>query len=487
MGGTGTINGLVTINTGTSLGPAGRNAFGTLRVNGDLNLSGALSFELDNQLVYDKLILNGILNAASTSSLNVGITEAFPLRPGIFRVMTFNGMTGSLGSVSLPSSQGLAASYVLGSNYIDIIFSQLAYGTNPLLTGNYSIIASAIDNAVLRSAVPGDLLETLNRQPSIVFFKEVMDELLPTCYYGWYPAAVAHADSTTQVISDRLSQQPERVKGAWDPYVMTRRQESSFDATEMADYTNFDTTSVLAGMDMLIAPKLLAGGFLDYSTTHTDLNQLYSASTTDSVTGGIYGQYRVGEVEIQAIGFAGYDQYDSKRNVERTKLSQWANGSTKGRRLGANVGAAYTRKFKWLDVTPSLGVQVLDWSANGFMETEGKEASLRIKKQYEFNFSGRAGVRFAQTFSIKRGFIRPFVNVGYRHYFNDETRKIKGEAFGEPISVKVPSVQKSAVRFDSGVDWSVANKVTMQVRYTTENGGPSDESVGLSCGVNVAF
>lgn len=489
IGGTGTINGLVTVGTGSSIGPAGRNAYGTLTINGNVNLNGALSFELNNSNPgqYDQLIINGILTPAATSSLNVGVSPTFPLRPGTFRVMTFNSITGSFGTVSLPSSQGLASNYVIGANYLDIIFSQLAYGTNPLLTGNYSLIANVIDQAVVENTVPGDLLENLNRQSSILFFKEVLDQIIPTAYHGWYTAAVSNADSTTQVITDRLGQQRERTKGSWDPYVMTRRQEGSVDATEWADYTNFDTMSVQAGLDMLVAPKLVGGAFIEYASTYTDMNQWNSRSTTKGVTGGIYGQYKMGSIDLAAIGFAGYDKYDSSRNVSLTKLGQLAKGSTTGKRLGANVSAAYTQKYSWIEVTPNVGMQVMNWAVGSFQETGANEASMFIKKQNETNVSARGGLRLAQTFSTKRGFIRPFLNAGYRRYLGDETRKIKGVIFGQGIAVTVPSVQKSALRFDAGVDWSVSEKFSAQVRYTTESGGPSDESMGLSFGVNATF
>jgi len=487
IGGTGTINGLVTVGTGTSLAPAGRNAFGTLTVNGNLNLNGALSFELNTQSEYDRLILNGILTPAATSSLNVGVTAAFPLRPGTFRVMTFNSMVGSFGSVSLPSSQGLGASYSIGANYIDIIFTQLAYGTNPLLTNNYLAVANVLDQAVLNGKVSGDLLENLNRQPSIGFFQEVLDQLMPTCYYSWYPAAVTRANTMTQMVSDRLAQRPERVKGSYDTYIMTSRQESSIDASQWADYTNYDTMSILGGVDTVVGQNLTAGGFLQYASTRSDLNQLFSSSTTDSYTGGLYAQYRRGAIEAHAVGFAGTDKYASKRNVERTKVAQWANGSTKGRHLGASIDASYTYKHKWVEVSPNIGFQVVDWAVDGFTEKDAGEVSLRIKSQYEANMAGRVGLRFAQTFPTKRGTIRPFVNIGYRHDFGDETRKIKGEAFGQPISVTVPGTQKSGIRFDSGVDWSIASRVSAQVRYTTETGGAADESVGIHGGVNVSF
>lgn len=487
IGGTGTINGAVSITSGSSIAPAGRNAVGNFTINGDVSMNGSLSFELFGPAQYDHLQLNGTLTLLAGSSLAVGITDTFPLQPATYRVMNFTGLVGAFGVVTLPSSQGLGASYVMGPNYLDIVFTQLAYGTNPLMTKNYGEIAKTIDAAVLLNKVPGNFLENLNRQPSIIFFKEVLDQLTPTCYYGWYPAAVTRTGSTVSMIEDRLSQKGERVKGSIDAYVMTSRQESSIDQTELADYTNFDTISTFAGVDMLVAPGFTMGGMFEYAKTRTDLNQLNSSSETDSLTLGLYAQARRGAFEVQVAGFGGFDQYESKRNVERTKLAKWANSDTKGQRLGGSMSASYTKKFKWVEVSPNIGGFLLNWSVNEFQEKEGAEANMRILEQKETAYAARVGLRLAQTYTTKRGTIRPFVNLSHQRDFGGETRKIKAELFGAPLTTKVPAIQKSGMRIDFGLDWSLAEKLSAQVRYVTEAGGAADESLGIRGGLNVAF
>jgi outer membrane autotransporter protein len=390
-------------------------------------------------------------------------------------------------SVSLPISQGLQASYVFGSNYVDIVFTQLPFAINPLLSGNHVIIADHIDTAVLAGNVPLSLLDTMNRQPSIILFRNLLDQLSPAVYYGWYPSAVMNSHALTQTLQDRFDQDKKRAAGSWDTYTLESRRESSIDATAIADYTNFDTVSVSAGVDYAITPDLTVGGLIDYSNTHFDLDTWRSFSTSNSVTGALYAQHKRGAWRMQALGFAGYDDYQSTRVVALTLLANEARSTTKGGHGGAEVSSSYTFSFPWFEVTPNASLDAFYWTANGFHETGAGEVALAVKSQTEMLLSGRMGLRFAQSFPVGNGVIRPFINISSQHQFNNGQRTIKAVLFGSQLSVKTNGLAATGTRYDVGLDWDMTRRVSLQVRYSTESGGVVDESMGVRGGLNVAF
>lgn len=487
----------VIVNQNTTITPAGRmvsGTAGTLTINGNVTGNGIFSFDVFSLTKYDRLNINGDLTLGTTSVLAVGLDPAFPLKPGIFRIMNVSGeIIGSFGSVSLPISQGLGASYVLSRNigaadYIDVIFTQLAFGTNPQLSNNHSIIASQIDRAVAQGyPISGDFLESLNRQPSLILFRQELDQLSPTAYYGWYPAAVVRANAMAQTVEDRLEQSGPRNKGSVETYSTVYRQESSIGATSVGDYTNFDTMSISAGLDYNLSSNLTIGGLMDYSYTNHDLDTMRSTGTVKSYTGAIYAQSRLGNWKLQAMGFAGKDEYEAQRNVAVTTMGTWSLGETTGQRYGASVYAAHTTKFSWIDVTPNVGFQVLDWSANKFTETGAGDASLVICYQQETSMASLVGLRLSHDYPTKRGTIRPYVNVRWQHEFNAGKRELAADLFGERMIVRAPGIQAEGLRVDAGLDWNVTQNAMLQVRYAVEQGGAADESLGLRAGVNVAF
>ncbi|MGC4071979.1 MAG: autotransporter domain-containing protein [Nibricoccus sp.] len=490
VGGSGTINGAVSSNVNGSIVPGGRTTTGTLTINGDVGLGGTLSIDLISPTEFDRLVVNGILTIGATGNLAVGVAESFPLQPGTFRVLTTSQpIVGTFGSVALPSSQGLIASYVLGSNYVDVIFNQLAFGTNPLLVGNHQLIAAHIDKAVAAGTAPGSLLDTLNRQPSIILFRQVLDELSPTTYQSWFPSAVVRTNSMVQTIDDQLFQDARigRRNGTMQTFFQGYRQESSKDADENAPYSNYDTIAALGGFDYAFGEKLVVGAFVDYQTTDFDLDVAGGLSTAESITGGLYARHTRGKLNATATAFAGMDEYESKRSIVRTRLGSWALAETDGTRYGASVTAAYDIATPFFDITPTVGAQWLSWDAKAFTETGSNGANLRVKYQSEASLASRVGFRIARSFDIQAGTLRPFVNFAWQHEFKDGERNLSAELFGSTFAIKAPGIDANGFRVDAGVDWNVTKAISLTVRCITERGGAADESVGVRGGLTVAF
>ncbi|ATC63291.1 hypothetical protein CMV30_04590 [Nibricoccus aquaticus] len=490
VGGTGVINGNVTTNLNGALAPGGRQAAGTLTINGNVTLNGSLSIDLISPTEFDRLVLNGILTLGPTGNLAVGLADSFPLQPGTFRVLTTNQpIVGTFSSVALPSSQGLAASYVLGSNYLDINFTQLAFGTNPLLVGNHQSIAARIDQAVLAGTAPNSLLDTLNRQPSVILFRQVLDELSPTTYQSWFPSAVVRTNSMVQTVDDQLFQDARmgRRDGSMQSFFQGYRQESSRDPDANAAYSNYDTMAALGGFDYAFGEKLVVGGFLNYETTDFDLDVSGGLSTAESITGGAYARHTRGKLQVTGTAFAGTDEYESKRSIVRTRLGTWALAETKGSRYGSSVTAAYEIKTPLFDITPTVGAQYLSWDAKAFRETGSNGANLRVKYQSEASLASRVGFRIARSFEIKAGTLRPFFNVAWQHEFKDGERNLTSELFGGTYTIKATGIDANGFRVDTGVDWNITQAISLTARYITEQGGAADESVGVRGGLTIAF
>jgi outer membrane autotransporter protein len=110
-----------------------------------------------------------------------------------------------------------------------------------------------------------------------------------------------------------------------------------------------------------------------------------------------------------------------------------------------------------------------------------------VKSQTELLFSGRAGIRIARSFPVAHGFIRPFVNIGLQHQFNNGDRTIKADLFGSTLSVKTNGLAANGFRYDAGLDWDMTRRSSLQIRYSSEVGGVVDESMAVRAGLNMAF
>ena len=70
----------------------------------------------------------------------------------------------------------------------------------------YRVIAERVDVVAGDNMAPPILLDTLNRQPSIMHFKNVLYQLGPSTYQAWFPSAIFRTNSMVQNVEDMMYQ-----------------------------------------------------------------------------------------------------------------------------------------------------------------------------------------------------------------------------------------------------------------------------------------
>jgi uncharacterized protein YhjY with autotransporter beta-barrel domain len=508
LGGSGVVNGNVEVRRGGWINPAqkgtGTGAGQKLTINGNVTLNGGLEFDLVTASNIDNLLINGdlLISAPSASAaplLSVFLNEdTFLLGPGEYDLMTVNGnITGAFSDVIWSVGPLLSPSWewvgkTLRVKFVQLPFSGLA-ATYPELSKTYVTILSRID-AVANSGVIGtELLASLNRAKAQYQFEDILYQLTPNTFQAWYPAAVVRTNSLVQNIQDRELQDAayRRAKGSMQTFFDGYRQESSRDASALASYSNYGTTATLAGADYAFTENLVAGGFFAYEESDSDLDTAGGESDIESVTFGVKARFTTGKLQYNAMAFYGSDEYKSIRSVQATGLAQWAESDTDGTRYGAAGSVTYTFNMpSWFEVAPTVGVQWLDWQADGFQEHNGDDANLRVFDQGKMSVQSKLGVRIARSIETKYGFIRPFFQYSWLREFYDGTRSIDAELFGGVggrIGVRVPGIDTDGFRMDCGIDWNATRSLRVNLRYTAEDGGAADESMGVRAGLTYTF
>lgn len=510
LGGSGVIvpnkfesTGIIQVNRGGILTPAGR---GTathkdkpLTINGDVLLYGILSFDLVTDEYYDRLIINGNLDIpavsttpSSTPSLAIGREESFPLAPGTYQLLTVNGtITGTFEeeNVSLPISLSLRPSWRWVGNTLEVSFEQLPFASDPTLAGMYRIVAERIDEIANDGVLDPILLDTLNRQPSAVLFKDVLYQLSPSTYQAWYPSAIFRTNSMVQNIDDMQFQDAayKRKKNSWQTFLQGYRLEASRARNDMATYSNYGTIAMIGGADYAFGENFVAGGFILFEKSDFDLDTEGGESNADSYTGGIKARFTPGKFQFNLTAFYGTDDYSSKRTVAKTNLATWADSDTSGSRIGAAFSAAYTINIPWFEITPTAGMQWLSWEADAFQERNGNDANLYVYKQKETSLESKVGVRIARSIETKYGQIRPFFQYVWIHEFKNDTRTISADLFGGRIDIDAPGSNSDGYRLDFGLDFDIGRNFRMDLRYTGEYKTAVDESRGFRAGVTWTF
>lgn len=518
-GGSGIINGSVTVNEGGLFTPGERStaADTPLIVNASsFTLNGNLGFDLVTATVYDRLNLtitgtmsiNSPANLLTPGKANlvVGMADSFPRMAGTYALMTVTSSgTGAAvvgdfadSNVSLPLSMSLKPSWswdivtnggVEQKRTLLVSFEQLPFASPSDLSGKYLKVAQMVDDVFELGTVSDVLFDSLNRQPSIILYKDLLDQLSPSAYQSWFPAAIVRANLLVQNLEDRMYQDAafKRKKHSIQLSLDGYRQESSSAKKPEAAYSNYDTIGSVVGIDYALTEDLIAGGFVGYDKTDIDLDATGGTCDVVSYTMGLKARFNKGDFQVNLIGFYGTDKYSSSRTVALTNLGAWADGDTDGTRLGAAFSLGYKLNTSLFELMPVVGVQWLNWKADAFQEQNASEANLYVYEQSEKSLQGKLGARIARSFTTKHGAIRPFFSYTWLHEFKSDTRTLSADLFGSRLDIDAPGSNASGYRLDLGLDWSATSKLRVELRYHSEYRSAVKESVGLSGGVNYTF
>jgi uncharacterized protein with beta-barrel porin domain len=293
-----------------------------------------------------------------------------------------------------------------------------------------------------------------------------------------------------QSVEDRLMQDAGygRAKGSVQTYLQGWYQESSRQADAYAPYSNYSTDTVLAGADYALNENTVAGGWLAYETTNYDYDLNGGSGKDKGLTLGVYARHNIGSWQFNAAAFYGTDNYDASRDISmiRSTLGTLARSDTDGSRLGVALSLAYTYKHPWVDVSPVLGLQWLNWKADGFTET-GWDSPLVVSSQSETSLQARLGVRLSRAFESTHGVIRPYLHMACVREFETGERDISAELLGYAYTLKVPGIEANGMRVDAGVEWQLSKAWRWDLHYTAQYNGACDESMGIRAGVTFAF
>ncbi|MDF9827606.1 uncharacterized protein YhjY with autotransporter beta-barrel domain [Ereboglobus sp. PH5-10] len=548
IGGSGIINGFITVDEGGMLTPGylgstiGNSPDTPLTINAtNFELNGSLGFDLVTETVHDRLdvTLTGTMTIRSSTTVDstssnpryanliINMADTFPRivrTPVTYELMTVNLDVASSGTdvmilgdfenTTLPASMTLKTTWEWKSeseyNYtylqdmevrrtLLVTVEQTPFSGVPQLASGdlgdkYLAAARKVDDIYYNTPVASQaayepLFESLNRQPSIIQYCQVLDQLTPSVYQSWFPAAVVRTNSLVQSVEDRMYQDAafKRQKGSWQAFLDGFRQEASKGNEGDADYSNYGIVGTVVGTSYAISENFVVGGFFSYEFTDFDLDTAGGYTDLNSYTFGLSARYNTGKLQFNFTGFYGVDDYESERSVALTGLGTWAKSDTDGSRLGAAISAAYTVNLPWFEVVPVAGLQVMNWKVDGFEERNAGAASLRVYDQEKMSLQGKLGVRVARSFPLKHGVLRPYLHYSYLHEFDDDERWIASDLFGERMSVRGPDIGSNGWRMDIGLDWNVTRKLRAELRYQSEYRGAAKESVGVRGGITYTF
>ncbi len=197
--------------------------------------------------------------------------------------------------------------------------------------------------------------------------------------------------------------------------------------SQEGQFSGYGMTSegLVAGLDTPVADSpIRVGGVFAYTHAsleeHGDRQGDHMGLDSYGVLG--YASYLGTRAYADLLGGVLFDKFDTHRVIDFTGFSGVANGDHDGRQWVAKLDAGYRFPLgeagSPTTLTPVWGVTYSHLNQNGYTETGGDGAALKVYGESSNSFKGEAGLKLERSFATGAGSLVPGIRLTYRHEFD---------------------------------------------------------------------
>lgn len=249
--------------------------------------------------------------------------------------------------------------------------------------------------------------------------------------------------------------------GKWGFFVNGSYGTGSKDVTSREPGFDFDSWSLVSGLDYRLSDQFIMGFALSYAVTDSSIDNNGGDVDLDGVGGSVYGTYYFGQFYLDFLAGLAVKEYDTERNVAysvaatsggTTVVNQIFNGSTDADDVGLALGTGYNLALGGFALTPFVNLAYLESNIDGYTESlqgsntaPGFGLALAVDDQEVKSFATTLGVQFARAINTSRGVLTPYVRADWEHEFENDARNITarfaevGSSYSATNSIIIPT------------------------------------------------
>lgn len=250
-------------------------------------------------------------------------------------------------------------------------------------------------------------------------FNGALNQLLPEFAAAARQFVVANVDGATGAVGthlDNARRSQDRPGGVW-------LQEFAYfadrDLAGLAEQYRGHGFGLTGGLDTALGPFHTVGVNLGFASTEIeDVVGVDEPLSVVTLQLGSYAGYQTGNLGIEAYAGAGFNDFESIRNVEVGNFTGTSSGDWQGMHYNASLRAGYdlqiTDRF-W--ARPVVSVDYLSLNEEAYTETGPTGLALDVEERTSELGGVTALLNFGAKFEGRRTWLRPAIRVGYRNEF----------------------------------------------------------------------
>ena len=486
--GFGTVTGNVTVNNGGRLRPGGGGT-GTLTVNGNVTLNAGALVEVavGPGSAQSKLVITGNANLNGNGIMTVAVAPGFYKGNTTYNVIetTTGNVTGVFGSVSfsrlgtrftrfgvnyLPKAVQVSVEK-LNYNIVGMTYNQRQAGDG-LFRGMQGSVAGS-DMEVVAGAFEG--------LPNDEAMQRALDSLSGVEWASMGEVRGGVSRSFRGVGMERVGVMSEGM-GVWGQ-LLEGRNDVEGDGNGAG--IKGKVQGLVGGMEYGFGEGKV-GVMVGYGDGQMKLSGM-GEGKVEMVMGGVYGGWSFGGIEVEG----GLSYGEGKQRVERQigvgGIQRRVEGHEKVQEFGGNVGVGYEIKLGMIEITPSVGFEVVRYEEKGFKENGGGDVGLVGGKERGWRGQGEVELKVGGVFQAGAVTFSPYVQGGYERVvmgkgYMERDVAFAGNENGTGFNVRGTDGGKDQFKAGAGINVGFG-PVVLELGYEQSVGGKRDNQMfqgGLS-------
>lgn len=229
------------------------------------------------------------------------------------------------------------------------------------------------------------------------------------------------------------------------------------DGTDRELGFEYDSQGVTAGVDYRFTDNFVLGTTFGYNAIKSDFDASRGNLDLDGYSFSLYSTYYNDDFYLDSIFSGGWNEFDTRRNIQLPGFNQTALGDTRGNDYSFNVTGGYDFHNQGLTYGPYGRVSYQNVQIDGYQETPSDPGALgfgslaTIGKQNAVSLQTALGGQLSYAFSTSFGVLMPMARAEWVHEFHDGSKPLNW-SFSS-----IPSQQTPFVNLSDGSSRNFAN------------------------------
>lgn len=264
--------------------------------------------------------------------------------------------------------------------------------------------------------------------------------------------------------------------GKWGFFLTGSYGTGEKDKTAREQGFDFDSWSLVSGVDYRFSDRFVLGGAFGYAMTNSSIENNAGDVDLDGFGLSVYGTYTVGEMYFDFIAGYGIKDFDTKRNVQyavaaktggTTTVNQSFSGNTDSTDIDLSLGGGYNLILGAFGITPYARIGYLRSDIDGYIESldgsntaAGFGLALAVDDQEVESLATNLGVNLTRNFNTSKGVLTPYLRADWEHEFKNDARNITARFatvrsdFNALNSITIPTDEPDRDYFNLGAGTS---------------------------------